>query len=174
MTVVSAAFRRTWSSSSSPDMPGMRMSLITRSQSSASRATSASLAEPHELTSCPSRCSRICRNSCMLVSSSTTRIRAKKRPLLRRRSDTGCAPLRSRRRQSDPHRGSASQLTRDADPAPMRLHDAVYGRQTEPGALGLGRVERLEQALHLLGGDPAAVVLDGDLELALPSGATRQ
>ena len=32
-------------------MPGMRMSLITRSQSSLSSATSASLAEPQALTS---------------------------------------------------------------------------------------------------------------------------
>src|SRR5271169_3225850 len=75
------------------------------------------------------------------------------------------APLTLDAREDDPDRGAAPEAAFDRDPSAMFLHDLARDGQAEPGALDLGCVVGLEDALDVV--DAGPLVHHGDDHLAL-------
>jgi len=46
--------------------------------------------------------------------------------------------------------------------AAMRLHDGAADSQSHPGTVSFGGEERIEDLVHLLGGQPHAGIADGN------------
>ena len=67
--------------------------------------------------------------------------------------------------EEDLEGGAFVGLALDGDGAAVFLDDAPGDEQAQAGAVGLGGEERLEQALHVLGRDADAVILDGEPEV---------
>src|SRR5215470_14708849 len=122
---------RSLCASSAPLMTGIRMSEMTRSYRVASSRSSASAPSRATSTSAPVSARISARFSANETLSSTTRY-------LR-------TVLPHGQRDHEPRASSRARLV--VDRSAMVLDDASDEGQTEPDALGLGRDERLEQAL---------------------------
>jgi hypothetical protein len=66
--------------------------------------------------------------------------------------------------------GARAFVGTDADRSPVRFDDPFRNCHAEAGALRLGRVERLKDALPLFGTKPGPVIADRDQEGGSPTG----
>src|SRR5262245_10568680 len=75
---------------------------------------------------------------------------------------------RGRQRQTDRERAALAQLAANQDAAVVGCHDVTANGKTQPRAIRLGRVERLEDELELFRRDPRARIdhLDEDVVLS--------
>src|SRR5438552_2090156 len=152
----SLLIRRT---SSTPSIPGRRLSVSTRSTSSFLRSSTASSPLPTTSTSYPST-SRVRWSGRRKISSSST---------IRTRWCIAAPPLdhfrdgRQRRPWDDQaDRGPPPGRAVDLDLAAVEVHDLLDDRHAEPRARRLRRVEGQEDLLPVLGLDADAVVRDLD------------
>src|SRR5919197_3166860 len=151
--------------SSTPSMPGRRLSVSTRSTSSFFSSSTASSPLPTTSTSYPPTSRVRWSGRKKISSSSTIRIRwCIPRPPLRHFHDG-----RQRRPRDDQaDRGAPSGRALELDLAAVKVHDLLDDRHAEPGAGRLRRVEGQEDLLPVLGLDPDAVVRDLDHDRRRP------